>query len=144
MTIDARNSVRINNSTIRTKSEPQGIVSEKAEGTGPGYDRRLFFCPQYHRLAVNFESELPKPGNLNGPENRGRNCQKGVKTREILRNCLAFKVKFYYNKSLYYVVGRQLMQGVAKLRKVAEVIRTGINYLILPHLAISKGTLLVK
>jgi hypothetical protein len=85
-----------------------------------------------------------KNGNFNASENRRKSCQNRSKKAEFVLNCLAFRVKFYYNRSLYNVVGPWLMQGLAKLRKVAEVNRTGFNYLKLPHLANSKGTIVVK
>lgn len=144
MTIDAKNSVRIENSTVRIQGKPHGIVSGQAEGRIDRYDGRLFFCPRNRQMAVKMKLGSPKFDGPNVIFKQSRNCRKGAKSAANLRNCLAFMVKFYYNKGLYFVVGPPLMQGVAKLRKVAEVIRTGFNYLKLPHIANSKGTILVK
>jgi len=144
MTIDAKNSVRIANSIIRIKNEPPGIVSNVAEVKCCGYDRRLFFCHKYRFLVENRGWIFHKMDVFGAPENEGRNCRLGAENVEKLRNCLAFTAKFYYNNMLYNVVGPWLMQGVAKLRKVAEVVRTSFVYLKLPHIANSKGTFVAK
>jgi len=160
MTIDAGNSSRIVESIIPTKNEPPGIVSTDAVVKGSGYVKRLFFYPIFRHSESRILSKRGVPHHswwvpvkqLNRPqesrftdaENRSRNCHYGGKNVEIWRNCLAFSAKIYYNNMLYNVVGPRFMQGVAGLRKVAEVVIMYFVYLTLPHIANSKGTVVAK
>lgn len=141
MTIDAKITVRAASSIFRIKGKPQNIVSDKAEVRSLRYGGRLFFCPELHFKAILDPFFSQKTAGFWAAKMEGRNCSKGAETKEKALNSLAFRLKFYYNKSLYNVVGPWLMQGVAKLRKVAEVIRTKFNYLKPPHIAFSKGTI---
>ena len=140
MTIDAKITVRAASSIFRIKGKPQNIVSKNAEVRDLRYDGRLFFCPELHFQAFLDPKIKSKTVAYWASKTQGRNCPKAADLGEKALNSLAFRLKFYYNKSLYNVVGTWLMQGVAKLRKVAEVIRTRFNYLKLPHIAFSKGT----
>ena len=141
MTIYAGNSVRIANSIIRIKGKPQNIVSGTAEVRGQRYDRRQFFCLQIEPGTTITDSVSPKRSGLEALGKQDKTCRLGAELGEKKRNCLAFRVKFYYNNGLYNVVGPWLMQGVAKLREVAEVARMTFVYLKLPHIANSKGTI---
>lgn len=144
MTIDALNSVRVANSIIRITTKPQDLVSVRTQVNGPEYERRLFFCPQFQGVTGIETSPAPATGVLESLARQGKNCRKAAKIDEKLLKFLAFILKFYYNKGLYNVVGLRLMQGVAKLRKVAEVVKTTFVYLKLPHIANSKGTIVAK
>ncbi len=76
-------------------------------------------------------------------EIEGKTSRLGAKFVEKLCKWLALTAEIYYNNPLN-IVGPRLMQGVAKLRKVAEVVRTYFVYLTLPHIAYSKGTSVAK
>ena len=161
MTIDAGNSSRVIESIIRHKDEPQGSVSADAEVKRCGYDKRLFFYPNCRHCESRFlsgrgnlsllpsdevsqQAGRPQESRFSTMANRSRNCCLGGKNVEIWRNCLAFSAEIYYTIVLYNVVGPRFMQGVAGLRKVAEVVFISFVYLTLPHIANSKGTVVAK
>jgi hypothetical protein len=144
MTIDAGNSLRIIRTIIPTINEPQGIVSTGTGVKKTGYGQRLFFCDQIRLVSPADVHNFMNLGASSPNSNRGRNCQIPAKNVEKLCKWLAFSAKIYYNNTLYNVVGPQVMQGVAGLRKVAEVVVKSFFYLTLPHIANSKGTVVAK
>jgi hypothetical protein len=140
MTIDAKNSVRIANANIRSYSKPQGIVSNEAWAKRNRYDGRLFFCPDY--VPKTSVSGCPGKAGFATAKSERKDRNKPRENVEKLCISLAFKADIYYNNVLYNVVGPRLMQGLAKLRKVAEVSEVGSDYLKLPQIANSKRILL--
>jgi len=155
MTIDAGNSLRVIRTIIPTINEPQGIVSTGTGVKKTGYGQRLFFCPQNLSFPRKQESILSRKHLKGKPpvsrrttsesiNDEGRNCCLVPENVEKLCKWLAFSAKIYYNNTLYNVVGPQVMQGVAGLRKVAEVVVKSFFYLTLPHIANSKGTVVAK
>ncbi len=141
MTIDAGNSSKVIRPIIRTKNEPQGIVSAGTGVEKRGYSKRLFFCLQDRLESPKKGAQLRAESSFLPRKYKGRNCRIGAKNVENWCKCLALMAKIYYNNTLYNVVGPRFMQGVAGLRKVAEVVRTSFVYLKLPHIANSKGTI---
>jgi len=143
MTINAKNPVRTANAAIRiTKQAARYRIRHGSEKTG--YGERCFFCSRFFGMTKEKVKILWQKLPFRASNNFSKNGQWVVKTAENLRKCLAFKVKSYYIGSLRNVVGLRLMQGVAKLRKVAEVLMTCFVYLKLPHIANSKGTIVAK
>jgi hypothetical protein len=129
MTIDAGNSLNVIESIIRLKDEPQESVPTEAKGRSHGHEQRLFFCPDTRIL---------------GAENQGRICFLVGKNIKIRRNYLAHLAEIHYINMLYNVVWSRFMQGIAVLRKVAEVVIISFAYLTLLHIANSKGTVVAK
>ena len=141
MTIDAGNSLRVIEPIIRIKNEPQGIVSASTGVKKTGYEKRLFFCPQSWSETLKFGSGLRDINMFSPVEGGAGNCRFGAENVEKLCKWLAFLPKINYNNTLYNVVGPRFMQGVALLRKVAEVVIMSFVYLKLPHIANSQGTI---
>jgi hypothetical protein len=151
MTIDSKFTVRAANSKKQTFHQPPNIVSIIRGSIQPDYDERLFFCPERNQAGIfgaPFYLKNQVQGISESPEIPGNRSfeldfEHEPRLDKKLRKCLALKGKFYYNNVLY-VVGPWLMQGVAKLRKVAEVFITDFNYLKLPHLTNSNRTIVAK
>lgn len=144
MTIDAGNSSEIVNSTIRSKDEPLGSVFTNAGVKKCGYDKRLFFYRQNRPGASINEQDFVNSGYFSLCKSGSRNCLNGGKSVRIWSNYLAFPREIYYINALYNVVRTRSMQGVAGLRKVAEVVVMNFVYLTLFHIANSKGTFVAK
>jgi hypothetical protein len=147
MTTDSKISVCTANSIIRIKKVPQGIVSSEAEENRCGYDGRLFFCQNYQFLEEKRDRGLPTLITTGTLKNKGRTCSLGAEIVEKLCKRLALQPLIYYSDKVFNVigvVGLWLMQGVAKLRNVAEVEGRHLLYLRVPHIANSKGTILAQ
>lgn len=144
MTIDSKITVRAENVRNGIFNQPPNIVSTVSKCSYSGYDERLFLCPKFDKNAA-FEIS---PNRILIDKIKENWCLRSwqipqARLYKKLRKCLAFKGKIHYNNVLY-VVGLWLMQGVAKLRKVAEVFISDFNYLKLPHIANSKRTIVAK